>query len=359
MKLTRRRFLLSTPGLVLPAAGARLLTPRPGRTPVAAGPPLRRIAFGACLDQRLPQPIWDAVLAADPGLFVFMGDNVYGDVFSPGLKELREAYALQARNPGFRRLRDSVPVEAVWDDHDYGLNDGGASFAGRAGAQTLFADFWRLPADDPRRRRPGIYHARTYGPPGRRVQIVMLDTRYFRSPLRHVGELGRKGHFRYVPDPDPAKTMLGEAQWAWLAGVLKEEVELRLIVSSIQVLAQGHDFERWETMPRERDRLLALIGRSAAAQTVILSGDRHHGAIYRLDHVSTPLYEITSSSLNRPSFRRTEPGPHRLGEIYGLANFGLLSIDWDRDAIALELRDVEGRPVRTQPLTLTAQMHHI
>lgn len=40
---------------------------------------ITRIAFGSCAEQNKPQPIWDAVLAAQPQLFLFLGDNVYGD----------------------------------------------------------------------------------------------------------------------------------------------------------------------------------------------------------------------------------------------------------------------------------------
>ena len=42
--------------------------------------PLSRVAFGSCADEEKPQPIWDAVLAYKPDLFLFAGDNVYGDV---------------------------------------------------------------------------------------------------------------------------------------------------------------------------------------------------------------------------------------------------------------------------------------
>ena len=57
------------------------------------GAPLTRIAFGSCAHQNKPQPIWDAVLAWRPELFIFTGDNVYGDVTSAAMTELREAYA--------------------------------------------------------------------------------------------------------------------------------------------------------------------------------------------------------------------------------------------------------------------------
>ena len=41
--------------------------------------PLSRISFGSCAKQDKPQPIWDAVVAGKPELFIFLGDNIYGD----------------------------------------------------------------------------------------------------------------------------------------------------------------------------------------------------------------------------------------------------------------------------------------
>ena len=57
---------------------------------VAEEAPLTRIAFGSCSHQQKPQPIWDAVLAYRPELFIFIGDNVYGDVTSDSMTDLRE-----------------------------------------------------------------------------------------------------------------------------------------------------------------------------------------------------------------------------------------------------------------------------
>ena len=95
---------------------------------------LERIALGSPLDQAKAQPIWKAVLQQRPQLFIMMGDNVYGDGPSAPLRELRQAYAVQARQPEQAEVRASIPFLRIWDDHDYGLNDGGASFAHKAKA---------------------------------------------------------------------------------------------------------------------------------------------------------------------------------------------------------------------------------
>jgi alkaline phosphatase D len=320
-------------------------------------PPLTRIAFGSCADQERPQPIWDAVLAYKPELFLFAGDNVYGDVGSPELAELREAYARAGSIAGFERIRREVPHLATWDDHDYGRNDAGAEFAQKAPSQALFLDFWQVPADDPRRGREGVHASASFGPEWQRVQVILLDTRFFRSPLRPTDQRGAPGKERYLPDDDPAKAMLGEAQWAWLAEELKRPAQLRLIVSSVQVLAEGHGWERWGNLPRERRRLFDLIDATDAEGVVFLSGDRHVGALYATgEGVPYRLTEITSSGINRFFARAGDLPGNRLGAVYGRENFGTLDIDWWSGTVTLAVRGMNGEKVREATLRL-ADLH--
>ena len=349
--MTRRIEALLAAALLALACGAAEEQP----PAAAADPALVRIGVGSCLKQDLPQPIFDAVLDDDFDLFVFLGDNVYGDVESEDLRELSDAYTMQAAAEGFSQLREAVPLAATWDDHDYGLNDGGADFFGREEAQRIFEDFWDVPADSERASRPGVYDAVSYGPPGERVQLILLDTRYFRSPLRPTDERGVPGKERYLPDPDPEKTMLGEEQWAWLRGVLDEEADLRILASSIQVIADGHGYEAWRHLPAERERLYGLLRETEASGVVIVSGDRHRAGIYRHDEaLDYPLLELTASSLNSPSSSGEEAGPYRLGPTYRPENYGALSIDWASRSVTLEGRGIDGEPVLSETLNLDA-----
>ena len=184
--------------------------------------PLTKISFGSCAKQDQPQPIWDAIVAGSPQLFVLLGDNIYGD--SADMNILKAKYNQLNEHPGFKKLKQICPVVATWDDHDYGKDDAGAEFAMRRESQQVFLDFLGAGPDDLRRTRDGVYSAKVYGPVGKRVQILLLDARFFRSPLakgfdsREPGE-GYRG--KYVPNTDDNATVLGDVQWAWLAEQLK------------------------------------------------------------------------------------------------------------------------------------------
>ncbi|TAJ89558.1 alkaline phosphatase D family protein [Reyranella sp.] len=311
-------------------------------------PPLSRIAFGSCANQTMDQSIWDAVLSYRPDLFLFCGDNVYGDFNSADAANLKHAYEEAGKVAGYSKLRDTVSHLAVWDDHDYGLNDGGVEFAHKAVSKELFLDFWNAPATDVRRKRDGIYDSRIIGPPGMRVQVILLDVRWFRSPLKVTDQRGAPGKERYLPDPDPAKTMLGPVQWAWLAEELRKPAELRLIVSSTQILAEGHGWERWGNMPLEKQKLIDTIRASGAKGVVLVSGDRHIGALYRETPADLyPLYEVTSSGLNMVYWAAKEAGPNRLGALYAAANFGVVDVDWWERRVVLALRDDGGNTRRS------------
>jgi len=249
-------------------------------------------------------------------------------------------------------------VLATWDDHDFGRNDAGRDFPNKWASQDLFLTYWGVPEGDPRHQRDGVYHEATFGPVGQRVQIILLDTRFFRSPLKATDDRNVPGKEHYMPDDDPGKTLLGEAQWAWLRQQLQKPADLRLIVSSIQVLAQGHGYERWGNLPRERQKLFTMVTETGADGVVFLSGDRHIGALYRqAGDVPYPLYEITSSGINRAYLNADEPGPLRLGDVYRHENFGSIDIDWPSGTVTLAVRDKNGQPVRQVAISFLRQQH--
>ena len=195
------------------------------------------------------------------------------------------------------------------------------------------------------RARPGVHDSSITGPEGRRVQVILLDTRFFRSDLKRMEwSRVRPPLGGYLPDDNPAKTMLGAEQWAWLEGELAKPADLRILVSSVQVITDAHQFEGWTNMPAQRDRLYDLLADREDSGLVILSGDRHAGGIYKTEHKGETLWELTSSSLNlafgNDNDRSTarEPDGRRVSKFFSVENYGLVDIDWQARALTMTLK---------------------
>ncbi len=299
-------------------------------------------------------PALEEIAKEKADLLLMMGDNVYGDMDGKqslsnqaDLDELRESFRDLAARADFKEVRAAHPMMVAWDDHDFGANDGGKDFPFRRLSERIHERFWGLEKQDVG-AWPGTYYARTFGPEGKRTQVIMLDTRYFRTPLARTDEYGAKGKERYVPSSDLHQDMLGTDQWTWLENQLQQPADLRLIVSSVQVVANdGHGYEAWSRLPLEQSRLYGLIGETGANGVVFLSGDRHAAFLYRKDGVlDYPAYELTASSLNA-SFSSTtsEIDTAQIGAGYSQENFGAIDIDWEAGTAALSIKANDGATV--------------
>jgi alkaline phosphatase D len=298
---------------------------------------LTRIAFGSCNDQGDEQPLWATIRQNDPDLWVWLGDNIYGD--TRDMSVLQAKYEQQQANESYQRLVADTRVVGTWDDHDYGENDAGRFYPKRDSSQQLFLDFMGVPEDDPRRTREGVYAAHTYGPPGQRVKVILLDTRYHRDSLAVDPDSGR----RYQAS---AGDFLGEAQWAWLEDELaNSDAQIHLIGSSIQIIPEQHGWEKWANFPQARQRLFDTIRASGAPGVILVSGDRHMAEHSRLDAdvIGYPLHEVTASGLTHSwGGIGNEPNRHRVGDLYPRLNYGLMQIDWDAEPTQIVLQ-VRGR----------------
>ncbi len=322
-----------------PSTGTRPATPL-----VTEASVITRLAFGSCAHQEKPQPIWESISKFYPNLFLLLGDNLYADTRDMGV--MRAKYARFAANSAFQAFKKEVRILATWDDHDYGENDAGREYPHKEQSKQIFLDFFGEPANSPRRRREGVYEAYHFGPKGKRLQIILLDLRTFRTelkrrPMTREMELAHQGP--YIANNDPSASMLGAAQWTWLEGVLSQPAEVRLIGSSIPFLSEGSGWETWDNMPKERQRMLDLLARKKIRNVVFVSGDTHWGEFSRLALSGrSELYEITSSGLTEV-WGGVAPNQRRLGVPYLGENFGSVQIEWlPHPKIRLSLHKLDG-----------------
>lgn len=332
MRISRREFIRAGAAGLGSLAMESLAKGIPEPVPAT----FSRAAFGSCLADSADAAVLDRVVAAAPHAFVWLGDNIYGDTSDMDL--LRAKYRLLGDNPRFKRLKAACPQLALWDDHDYGLNNAGLEYAQKKASQQIFLDFWGASGQDPRRLREGIYESRIFGEGARTIQFILLDGRYFRT----------------TDKLDPDGTILGTAQWKWLEDQFKVPATLRILCSGIQVVADEHGYEGWNEFPKERDRLYSLIKGTRTQGVVFTSGDQHWAELSRADGVlGYPAYDLTASSLDQ-----TWPLPvngKRIGKGTPDPNFGIIEVEWDRPEPLVHFRihgAADGRTLQDEAVPL-------
>ncbi len=305
------------------------------------------VAFSSCIRSHEDpvQPIWDQVRAARPDLFLWLGDNVYADTTYPQF--LAEEYRRQLDVPKLQPLMRSVPQLAIWDDHDYGLNDSDRTSPIREESLAVFRRYWTNPSyglPD----TPGVFFAYRYG----NVDFLLLDGRYYRDP-------------DLAPD-DADKTMVGAAQFQWLERSLRaSRAPFKVIVSGSGWNSFKEGGDSWASYRHERDRLFNFIRDEGITGVVLLSGDTHRGEANAMpwsDHGGYDYPEFVASPLGQDTTAETtisarEPA---LRVPYGGApNFGLLDFDCATadPSLTFRLINVYGDSVY-DPITVRASQLH-
>lgn len=182
----------------------------------------------------------------------------------------------------------------------------------------------------------------------------MLDTRYFRDELPRNTEKKQPGTVGwYRPTTDTGKTLLGEAQWKWLEEQLQVPADIRIIASSIQVIASEKGMENWGNVPHERKRLFDLLKKHKADHTFAISGDVHFTELSKMDAGGYPFYDFTSSGMSHTSKSWAQAhNSFRVGDAHWEKNAGLIEIDWDANAVALSAINAEGEKILNHSLKL-------
>jgi alkaline phosphatase D len=303
-----------------------------------------KIAFGSCGHEDEPQPILSLAASYRPDLFIFLGDNIYGD--TDNMDTLRAKYRRWAAKPEYKQLDSATRILATWDDHDFGRNDAGKHYPYKEPSKEIFLEHFKEPANSERRKHPGIYHAEYIQQSDRIIQVLLLDVRTFRNNLLAYDTsavLPRKKYFYsldYKPHTSPDSTLLGTEQWNWLERELKKPADIRLICSGTQFAIEYNGYEAWANYPHEQQRMLELIRNTGAKDVYFLTGDVHYGEISRIENPSSDsIYDITSSGITSTWDFPTQNKNRIEGPVMD-NHFGLLTIQWSKKPVVkMELID--------------------
>ena len=338
--MTKQYFLLISSLLLLNSC---IQTVKPN---IDAHDSIQTIAFGSCNKQDLDQSYWPIIKAQNPDLWVWLGDNIYADTEDMALMAAK--YQRQKSNPFYQDFIQTTPVTGIWDDHDYGQNDGNRTFAYKVEAKQHFLDFIGIDQDDPVNQYPGIYRSETFGHPPQQVKIIHLDTRTFQDPLERTPKGSERN---YVTQKNGQ--ILGPKQWQWLRKELnRSSANINIIASSLQVIAEDHRYEMWSNFPNQRKRLLDLLVLSGVSNPVILSGDRHLSEISVLRWKGKEVIDITASGLTHSFTGIEEFNRHRVGNLITTESFSTLSINWNSLQMTIKQLALNGEVLNQRTFNL-------
>ncbi len=276
-----------------------------------------RAAFGSCARLQIDtdQRIFSVAEALEPDLMFFLGDNIYADSIEPSA--IADLYRRQREIERVKPFIKNTPCLAIWDDHDFAINDSDRTNPIREQAFAHFKNYWANPSYGTP-STPGIFFKYAYGG----VDFFFLDGRYNRDPAD-------------APDI-PGKTMLGAEQKAWLKD------ELRASRAPFKVLVSGGGFSKaerggdsWAVYTHERDELFDFIRDNRIEGVFGISGDSHMGelnCVPRSEQGAYDFYDMCSSPLaNYPDSDFVDQMPEvRIRGVYTRScNIGLMSFSFD------------------------------
>ena len=301
-----------------------------------------KLAFGSCANQfgNKNPSLFYSISKWKPDLFIWLGDIIYADVFwfipwrfsVNNLISWRNQYLDFKNSPEYSSIVNVSMVTGVWDDHDYGINDGNKHFHLKEESKKLLLEFLD---DGSVRNHPGVYHSFNF----KNLKVILLDIRWFRD-LKN----------------DTEGDSLGEEQWKWLESELNTNTLIKVIGNGLQI--NTHDrqgpAEKWHK--NSRIRLLKLIENIPGV--ILLSGDVHYGEILKLPCQNHIFYEVTSSGLTHSIYgtigslaffviNYLSPFTWNIGQKYIDKNYGTLEFNWEEGWVEISIRNSDGLSVNS------------
>jgi alkaline phosphatase D len=212
----------------------------------------------SCVNKDDTAPVWEEIGRLSPDLLCLSGDTPYIDTIKLG--EVRRKHRALLNEAPLASLARRTSIVGIWDDHDFGLNNGNGRNLkdGKAATRKAFVEYraHRTYGDD----REGVYHKTDLGA----IEIFHLDPRWFSQS---------------EPSPvDPSQpSCFGKDQWAWILKSLKESKAPFKVLSMGAIWQDKKNSETDDmfTYWYERDALLDFIRRERIDGVILHGGDIH------------------------------------------------------------------------------------
>jgi len=271
-----------------------------------------RIAVASCMNDFHSDKfkIWDVLAGKNPEYLLMIGDNVYADASSLTTSQVTDPEVLWNRYIDVRTslpvfyTQKLIPVHALWDDHDYGKNNGGAEFKHKQESKEIFDSFFAQDlSDENYSKGHGVGGLLTLGD----FNFYFLDGRSYRS------ENSQGSH-------------LGLDQTAWFYSKLREEASPSFIIKGDQFFGGYHKHESFEGNHSEDFQKFVSELRGINTPFIFLSGDRHMSEVMQFPRslFGKPSFEITSSPIHAKTYPQFDINPWRVVAEPSRVNFMLI-----------------------------------
>jgi len=317
-------------------------------------PPAFTFAVGSCTytnEPRFDRPgdpygksikIFEKIYEHKPNFMVWGGDNIYlREVDWNTRSGVQKRYTDFKRQPELQKLWANVHHYAIWDDHDYGPNDADRSYWGKDWTLEAFKNNWGNPnyifKDE---AITGTFFWED-------CQFFLMDDRWFRAPNMLQ---------------DSTKDYFGQKQLNWLIDALRSSsAPFKFVVTGGQIVNPAAVFENYSTYPVERKQMLDKIKENKIPGVIIISGDRHHTNLQKLDREGTyPLYDFTISPLTSGAGSPVE-AEYKAGtivpgtEVNKMQTYGIMEISGKRLERVLKINVFDASGVKKWDYVINAK----
>jgi len=280
-----------------------------------------------------PAPAYAHVMAEAPAFVLQIGDFDHRDPSTlPRMRQMHREVRGPYTASGFdfaRYLASKFPLFHIFDDHDYGINNGDKTFSGRALALQAFREYYPVP--DLPNPSAGIWYKFSYG----QAEFFMLDLRSQRDP---------------DGDPDNSEKsildgdLIPDGQKAWLkANLLASTARWKFLISSVSFNPTSKPRDSWGAFATEHAEMVDFIRQNHIQGVVTISGDLHSGGGID-DGTYAGFPEITVPHTNLTGGDSGPKGKWSEGLISGSVGGGyaLLTVLTNPDRVILEAKGAHG-----------------
>ena len=330
-----------------------------------------KLAFGSCFKEYGFESgqIFDEISKNNLDAFIWLGDIAYLDKpqqtsdfikwynEKDQIKRSRMKWESSVNDQYYLNFKNKIGKEniySIWDDHDYGIDNGDKNWHMKDINKKLFLEYMEEPENSPRWKRNELYESYRIS---KDIQLILLDNRSNQIPLKESKNADFGDSF-------------GEEQWEWFEKQIYTSDAKIIIIGSGVAFVDSYKFgihekakEFEHIYPDSTKRIYEILRRYKKSGVFFQSGDLHIGEI-NIDDCSEKIlgYQVvdfTSSGIthalkNDPLYAWSKPLYHllvhqTLGSGHGAYyddNFGILNICPDKKnndySIKMQLHSYNG-----------------